>query len=467
MADSWFYRADKWVRRSPVTAGLALAVLLALVGGLGATTLAARRAEREAERANAEAARAQTEAERAGREAAAAHQVSRFLEDLFAATTPSAAKGREVSARELLDAGVERIDAELADQPQVRARLLHAMGAAYQHIGRFESAQLLLERALAEREASQASPLDLAATHMALADLFVEIQRPEDAEPHVSAAIAHYEAAGDATGRPLVEALGKLGMVLNRQMKLEGAETALIRASRLYDQLPEPDDELAARLELALASLYADQGKPALALAALERVLVVARRSYGVDHVRTVVALNNVGQARIEIGRPAEAEPPLHEALVVARKILEPNHPLLGTVLRNLGGSLARQTRLDEAEPLLQEALSNHAAAYGEKHFLSQLASTSLGIVRLRQGRLDEARRRFSQALVAIEPVFGADHLVVSELHHLLGETQRARGDHDQARRSFEHALAIRERIFGADGSATRETATALAELGR
>jgi serine/threonine-protein kinase len=455
MADSWAYRANKWVRRSPVTAGLAVMALLAVVVGLGATTLQARRAEREAERAHAEA-------ERANREAAAADQVSQFLERLFAASTPSAAKGRDVTARELLDAGVERVDTELADQPEVRARLLHAMGTAYMHIGVFEQSEELLTRALAERETSGA-PLDVAATHGALADLLVEVQRPAEAEPHIGSAIRLYEAGGET--RLLVEALGKLGLVLNRQMNLEGAEAALTRAVGLYDQLAEPDDELDARLQLSLASLYADQGKPALALAALERVLAVARRAYGPDHIRTVVALNNVGQAKIEIGRPADAEAPLRDALAEARKLLEPSHPLLGTVLRNLGGSLARQGRLDEAEPVLQEALANHAAAYGEGHFLSQLASTSLGIVRLRQGQTDRAQRRFAQALAVIEPVFGADHLVVSELHHLLGESQRARGEHDRAQRSFERALAIRERIFGADGSVTQETAAALAEL--
>lgn len=465
MADSRLYRAGKWVRRSPATAASALVAALALMGGLAATSVQARRAEREAERANVEAERARAEAQRAGREAATADQVSQFLEGLFAATSPSAAKGREVTARELLDSGVERIDQRLADQPLVQARLLHAMGVAYQRLGNFEPAEELLRRALALREQFPAQPLDLAATHKGLADLLVEVQRPEDAQPHVEAAIAIFEGAGDRAARPLVEALGQLGMVLNRQMKLEEAEGALTRAAQRYDRLPEPDDQLAARLQIALASLYADQGRPALALAALERVLEVARRAYGVDHVRTVVALNNVGQAMIEIGRPADAEQPLREAQVVARKLLEPEHPLLGTVLRNLGGSLARQGQLDEADAVLAEAVANHVRAYGPGHFLTQLANTSVGIVRLGQGKVGEAERRLAEALAVIEPVFGADHLVVSEVHHLLGETRLAEGKRAEARASFERALAIRQRIFGAGGP-TLETSARLAELG-
>lgn len=466
MADTWLYRAGKAVRRNSLPWALAASVLVALVVGLGARTVEARRAEREADRANAQTALARAEADRAEQEAAAADQVSRFLEELFAASTPSAAQGRDVTARELLDTGVERIDRELANQPRVRGRLLHAMGAAYHHIGRFETAEPLLRRALAERRQAGAPPLDLAATHLGLAELLVEAQRPEEAEPEVRAAVAFYEAADEAGARPLVDALGLLGMVLNRQMKLDEAEAVLTRASRLCARLPEPDEALAARLDLSLASLYADLGKPVEAVGSLERVVEFARRAYGPNHVRTVVALNNFGQATIELGRPADAEMPLREALATARDLLEPNHPLLGTVLRNLGGSLARQGRSEAAEPLLLEALAIHVAAYGEAHFLTHLARTSLGIVRLHQGRSEEAGPLFAEALAVIEPVFGADHLVVGELHHLLGETHGARGQSAAARAAFGRALAIRENVSGLVGPAA-ETSAALAALDR
>jgi tetratricopeptide (TPR) repeat protein len=457
--DSWHYRAGKWLQRNAPVAVLGGVAVAALVGGLLAASAQARRADREAVRASAEAARA-------SRQAAVAEEVSGFLEGLFAATDPSAARGREVTARELLDRGVTRIDEGFGDQPLVQARLLHAMGEAYGRLGHFATAETLLGRALALRRGNaEAAPLAVARTHMSLVQVLKETQRPEEAEAQVRAAIALYEASTEPAGRLLAAALGELGTVLNRQMKLAEAEAALVRASALLDQLPEPDAELAASLALKLGSLYADQGKPEQALGSLERALGLARELHGIDHPRTVVALNNVGQARIELGRAADAEGPLREALPVARKLLEPHHPLLGAVLRNLGGSLARQGRLAEAEPLLREALANHAAAYGEEHFLTQLASTSLGIVELRRGRVADAGGRFAEARAVIEPVFGAGHLVVGELHQLEAEVHAARGDVEAARASLARALEIRERILGAEGAPVRETRVALAGL--
>jgi serine/threonine-protein kinase len=464
--DSWHYRAGKWLQRNAVGAGLGAVAAAALVGGLLAASAQARRADREAARASAEARRASVEAERAGREAAIAEEVSGFLEGLFAATGPSSARGREVTARELLDRGVARIDEGFGDQPLLQARLLHAMGQAYGQLGHFATAETLLGRSLAlRREHPGAAPLSVARTHMSLHRVLSETQRPEEAEAQVRAAIAVYEASAEPVDRRLAEALGDLGMVLNRQMKLDDAEAALTRASDLLGRLPEPAPELAASLASKLGSLYADQGKPEQALASLERALGFARELYGLEHTRTVVALNNVGQARIELGRAADAEGPLREALPVARKLFEPHHPLLGTVLRNLGGSLARQGRADEAEPVLREALANHAAAYGEDHFLTHLASTSFGIVELRRGRLEEAGRRFARARAVIEPVFGTEHLVVGELHQLEGEVFAARGDAGAARESLARALEIRERILGPDGVPVRETRVALAGL--
>lgn len=470
--DSWRYRAGKWLRRNAVGATLGVVALAALLGGLLAASLQAQRADREAARANAAA-------QSASREAAIAEEVSGFLEGLFAASEPAAGRGGEVTARELLDRGVARIDESFADQPLVQARLLHAMGQAYGRLGHFAVAETLLERSLVlRRDQPGASPLAIGSTHMSLFHVLQETQRPEEAEVHVRAAIAIFEASDEApeqtngepaaeeVGRRLIEALGDLGMVLNRQMNLDDAEAALTRAAALLDRLPEPDAELAASLALKLGSLYADQGKPVQALASLERVLTFARQLYGLDHPRTVVALNNVGQARLELGRAKGAEGPLAEALPVARRLFEPHHPLLGTVLRNLGGSLARQGRLDEAEPLLREALANHALAYGEEHFLTHLVGTSLGIVELRRGRHDEAWRRLARARGVIEPVFGAGHLVIGELHHLEGEVHAARGELDAAAASLTRALEIRERILGAEGEPVRETRLALAALG-
>ncbi|MCP3962228.1 MAG: tetratricopeptide repeat protein [bacterium] len=90
-------------------------------------------------------------AQRAEREAQAARQVSGFLEELFEVVDPGESRGSEVTAREILDQGARRVEDELRNQPDIRARLMNVMGTVYRHLGDYETAQGLGEQALETR----------------------------------------------------------------------------------------------------------------------------------------------------------------------------------------------------------------------------------------------------------------------------------------------------------------------------
>ena len=63
------------------------------------------------------------ERDRANREAKISKQVSDFMQSLFRAPDPFEGKGKDVTAREILDEGSARIATELKDQPEVQAKL--------------------------------------------------------------------------------------------------------------------------------------------------------------------------------------------------------------------------------------------------------------------------------------------------------------------------------------------------------
>ena len=79
-------------------------------------------------------------------EAAKAQQVAAFLQDLFEVSSPSQSRGETVTARELLDRGAERLDADLADQPEVRATMYDVVGSVYRELGLYDDAASLLQR---------------------------------------------------------------------------------------------------------------------------------------------------------------------------------------------------------------------------------------------------------------------------------------------------------------------------------
>jgi hypothetical protein len=77
---------------------------------------------------------------------------------------PSAAGGREVSARELLDSGAAKVRNELTDRPLIQAQLMSTIGEAYYGLRQLDVAEPLIEAALATQVAQGAAPLDVART---------------------------------------------------------------------------------------------------------------------------------------------------------------------------------------------------------------------------------------------------------------------------------------------------------------
>ena len=140
------YRFRKFVRRNKAGALGAAAAAVALLGGTTAATVGMLRA--------------QTARAVAQQEAETAAQVSDFLTGLFEVNDPSEALGDTIRAREILDAGVERVGRELANQPLVQAQLLLTMGKVYHSLQLSGEAEPLLRSALAifEGELGAESP---------------------------------------------------------------------------------------------------------------------------------------------------------------------------------------------------------------------------------------------------------------------------------------------------------------------
>ena len=117
------YRLAKLVRRHRAgAAAAAVGVLLLVAYGVGSV-----RHARELRRA----------AERADRERARAERVSAFLVDVFRASDPYE-RGREVSARQVLDRGADRVTRELAGEPDVQASVMGAVGRVYAQLRLYE-----------------------------------------------------------------------------------------------------------------------------------------------------------------------------------------------------------------------------------------------------------------------------------------------------------------------------------------
>ena len=141
-----------------------------------------------------------------------------------------------------------------------------------------------------------------------------------------------------------------MGLVLITEAKLDEAEQCQREALKLFMETLPPDDPTIANSEAELAMTFANEGKPAEAIAMFVEALKIQRKVLG-DHPETATTLTHLGSLMVTEGRPSEAEECFTEALTIQKK-LSSDTPL---VLPKLINVLLQEDKLDEARVLQKQ----------------------------------------------------------------------------------------------------------------
>ena len=336
------YRLARFARRHRfgVTAGLiATASLLAFSIGMA---LLARELARERDRV--------------GQESEARQQVVSFLQELFASADPARAQGAQVTARDLLDRGAERLQQLPASQPEVRAQLIETMGRAYDGLGLYSDAERLLREALALRE--QSSGRD---------------------------------------DRTTLAVAAALGVVLGRMGRHQETIDSITRAIGAAPPPPGHEDAW-LRAQTALGIAHSRLGHFAEAEAILSGVATSERSEHGNAHPSTLIALNNLSLVLGDTGRTADAIAIDEEVLAARRRNLGEAHPLTLTSMNNLAFGYQKVRRFDDARELLKQAMTAAEPVLGADHPSVGTMVHTLGELELASGHFDDAVRAMARA---------------------------------------------------------------------
>ncbi len=104
------------------------------------------------------------------------------------------------------------------------------------------------------------------------------------------------------------------------------------------------------------------------ALSVSEEALQVAEDTFGPDHPKVAISLNNIAELHIINGTYAEIEPLYKRALEIVEKALGPDNPDVAISLNNLAELYYNQGRYKEAEPLYRQALKILKQTLGSDH---------------------------------------------------------------------------------------------------
>jgi serine/threonine-protein kinase len=483
--------ARHWVATAALVAGVALMVSMAALFTVRLIH------ERNQTRAAAE------EAERQRLES---EEVTDFLVELFEVADP-AVEGRTVTARELLDRGAARIERDLGEQPQARARLLYAIGSTYRRLGLLDEAEVLLGQSLAIRERAGGEPLELAETLEGLGLVAWRQRRLDEAEGFYLRSLALFELLVEPRHRSLGRLSFHLGNLRRAQGRLPEAETLLRRSVDILEQVESQGGEMAeilaalglvlkdrgsyaeaastlgraiallessvaaehprlAVLLSSLATLHSELGRHDLSLPLFERAYRIREAAYGPRDPEALAILNNLGIDYLELGQLDRADDALArvEAAFLAARTPRPE---IGNVVLNRGNVALERARYVEAESFYRRGLEILQSALPPGHPQIGLALNNLGEAVLAQARLDEAEALFDRSLAIFETALGAEHLFVSWPVLNLGRLRRRGGQMERAEPLYRRALEIRRRHLELDSPDREEVETEWSELQR
>lgn len=383
------------------------------------------------------------EAQRANEQAATAEAVTGFLISMFQQADPEHVRGDQLTVREVLDAGVINARQELEGQPQVRSRLLAAMGEVYMALGLFKQAHPVLAQAW--QDGAPVMPLGSPER----ARLRLSRMDAEDALGDYDAALALGQQQLDEAQRahgnhsiPAAMAHMSLGNSYNGLRHNEQAAAQLEQATRLLAELaPGERDHADALWMLAVSYIHLQQ--PEQALRVLEQSLAIidalddhSPMSRAAIHETAAGALRNQGQFRESLQQLRHAQ-----QLYLQMKL--DSHTSYGSTLFNLANLQGLLGEFESARNDFERTLALYRGTFGEQPYPSYaLTLKALGGTLTNLHRYTEAEPLLREALQQYEamPHMGAEH--PPRMQSMIAVALAGQGNTQGAVRMAEAALA-------------------------
>ncbi|MGV8942029.1 MAG: tetratricopeptide repeat protein [Lysobacter sp.] len=379
-------------------------------------------------------------------EAAKARQVSNLLVSMLESADPEQARGEEISVREVLDRASSRIEVELAEQPDVRARMDAIIGTVYTRLGKYDKGETFLTRAL-DLQSSRHGPAhpETLDTMQAMATLAMRRGENGEAEKLLRKVLAQRLEQPQPDTMLVAATRNDLGAALSRQGKDDEAEV-LYRAAlaaATETAIAAPEALLSARNSLAV--LLVGKGEFKEAEEHYRQVLAQRRELQGPAHPDLSNSLNNLGVLLSKQQRFPEAEQLLRESLAMKRKLYDGDqHPSVALAMSQLASVLTKQKRYEEAEPMYLQALDMRRKSLksGHPHIATNL--NNLANLYREQNDYDRAEPLYREAIAICREGMGPEHPWTASMIRNLGEMYLRAGKASAAEDSLREALRIR-----------------------
>ncbi len=480
---TFLYRAGKFVRRNAIGVSIAGLVAATILTASVISTAAYLRAERSLVEAKLQRDRLE--------------DVNDFLAAMFEAASPKKTQSPEtITARELLDAGAERVEEELADRPDIAATIQAEIGRRYFDLSLFDKAEELQRAAVAKfRAIDGISSPEGAKALIYLAGTLIDLDRLDEAEPLLrecaeissgyegdqyvyqiessmrlaeiqkirgenAEAAERYEKALVALSHEPVASSPEFktwrssvpsdyGLLLERMGRYEEAEAMMRRAIEIATRESGEEHSTVGSHCTSLAFILGRAGKHEERVRFASRALAIQEKALGEDQIEVAFARQNLADALVATGEFDEAEDLYAKVHASYKSAYGDRHHHVGTLLNNVANSLLGREKPGRALPKFREAAAIYADAFGPDHQYTAIANHNVSRSLHALGKLAEAEESCRANLATRRKLSRTGtHPDVARSLILLGTILRDQGDEGdevEAEKHFREALRIAE----------------------
>ncbi|CAM2011199.1 tetratricopeptide repeat protein [Acanthopleuribacter pedis] len=416
----------------------------------------------------------------AQREKQTAETVVTFIESMFDQIDPFSSYGREVTAYEVMRLGRERIELDLADEPEIQNRLFSTIGRVYHSVGHFEEARALLDRAVHNSEPG--SPVFLEASLRRLL-LLKTLGLGFELEARLKEIVPYWEAGAEPSevlfyrywllvwrGRyqearrywseiePRIAVLpfqqrmhfDQLTASLLLSLDEQEASASLLKelADRQVQRLGSNHFELAVTFRLR-ADIEINRENLDEALRLLDASDQIIRDLFGDDHPTMLRNLHRRLSISQLLSQDEQGETLVKQAEAMGARLYQGDHPLLAFTAYHRGQIEIDRGRYEDAEASLRKALAGFLLFNGNEGLMTNKTRGNLGVLLSRMGRVDQAEMVYRESMAHSKAVFGEDHPQTATNLNNLGLLLLDTGKNEEAEHCLLRAYEVIRRSYG------------------
>ncbi|MDP5170323.1 MAG: serine/threonine-protein kinase [Bacteroidia bacterium] len=409
------YRLGKLIAKNKVSFAAAAAVLLAIVIASGVSI-------RQATIARTERDKAET--------------TLSWLEQMFLSPDPmSVGLGDpDITVKAFLDQSLPTLAVELADQPDILARIWESAGNMYAGLSQFDSASALMSRAASTYPETHPGKL------RAMLRLAQYNLHAQESDSMYASCLDYWEThPGEEVRKG--EIWKNWGRELVSRGELSKGDSLLSLAVRDLEANHEQHEEMYIGAIHGKAMALREQGQYKQADSIFAQVMTLAEAFYPTNHPYLANVLNSRGINARYMQRFDSAKTMLQLAVAIQEKMLPAGHPETLSSMHNLALVESDAGNPGGAEAMYKQILAAKAIRYGDDSYQYANTLQNLGLTLMNLEKYEEAEDSLTKTFLIFKNLLGNSNPRVYYPLLTLTNLKHTQADYSAAERYASQAL--------------------------